>query len=99
MRKVCEKLWDPRGDGDCFFACMWGAFYLVLRGDPELADVHDQGVWGAVGAKRMRALLRDYMVRKLAEGEGTGKMIARTLRLSMDGTTKEPPPSQARNLP
>ena len=43
MKATWDKLWNLRGDGDCFFACMWGAFYLVVLGDPEMADHHNQG--------------------------------------------------------
>jgi len=30
MRRVCEWLWDPRGEGDILITCIFAIFHLVL---------------------------------------------------------------------
>ena len=69
-----RKLWDPWGDGDCFFACIFAAFFMTLVADPDLVYAADRGVWQVLGCKHMRYLFLDYFKRNKDDAELMGRL-------------------------
>ena len=62
-----ENVWNPNGDGDCFFACIFGAFFMILVPDPEEIFAADRGVWQALGSKHIRWSLQIGLILILDE--------------------------------